>query len=858
MDRLRDIRRTTVQLREQDSITFLAYIYPERFLLPENGTTEGLFRILQSKGHYKGATKGKWAQYPVVRHGQSQDSDRENKLAKFLNSVRAAVHSAYGISCFEWDAKSTTKPLDGAYAAGEPGIACYFRAPDGDSNHSWQQVVTFCEVKTPRANPKREKESFAEVASKASCLLGAQDGRHSVSCIRILGSSIYLTIFHRSGSISTCPFDINSSPLQFLHILMGISFSDYSNIGFDVSIRWDTLDKDSESDRDDSEHSNSELREPSCMDDPGITHSEEDSESEDPAEPSDDEDAAKSEERAGHWGPGGKWTKWLEIVDKHGKGCKISLRSILAISDSLLGPGTTVWEGEVDSSPVNERVVVKDTWIDPLRKYTEGMILHILEQHGIEGVPTLVSEQQVKTPHRDPEYSHIMVNQSTHFLLSALPRDSTFRLRVLSRLVSQPRGKLILGFSSLGELLVAFLDCIVTHKNALEVAGVLHRDVSPANLFLALARNRTDHSVHMSHLPDEAQERLCEKIRNLKWRGILGDWGYAVPVATSSAITSSDTTSDVDVSWSDAPPMSPIDADGSDPSVHYDDRVPARKIGSHDAPTLVPVSDLTANDDIVLLMGTDNPDDDPRKTIDLCPLYRTGTWPWMSAQLTMAGPGQPVVHDPLHDLESFFYVLVGICIYFDGPSKHKSENDLVECYDKFFDTSESSILKTIAIQSDLTWIPFIVKHIHPFFEPVIPLLTLLRAEIILPLATNEQGHFYRKTSCNHDIFIKHILTILSELRPEHWDDKPESDASRWTSSGITAARPESGPPTPPLLLVPPTAPKDHPPGCGIIRSDPGLPHQRSDQCLRRNRESGSDDLAPSSRSKRPRLEVEAN
>ena len=379
----------------------------------------------------------------------------------------------------EWDSKSATKPLDGAYAARKPDITCYFQAPNGGSNHTWEQVVTFCEVKT-RASHKREKESFVEVAGKASCLLGAQDGRHSVSCIRILGSSIYLTIFHRSGSISTCPFDINSSPLQFLHILIGISFSDYLNIGFDTSIRWDTLDKHSESDcddsehgdpgsdSDDSEHSNSESGEPDYMDNPGIPQSEDEKDSpksglEDPAEPSDDEDVTKSDERAGNRGEQGKRTKWLEIVDQHGERCKIWLRSVLAISDSLLGQGTTVWEGEVDSGPVNEGVVVKDSWIDPLRKYTEGMILHILEQHGIEGVPTLVSEQQVKTPHRDPERSHIMVNQSTHFLLSALPRDSsTFHLRVLSRLVSQPLGKLILEFSSLGELLVAFLDYFVS------------------------------------------------------------------------------------------------------------------------------------------------------------------------------------------------------------------------------------------------------------------------------------------------------------------------------------------------------------------------------------------------------------
>ena len=93
-----DTQGTTVQLTcKQDSIAFLAYIYPEQHLLPEKGTIKGLFHILQSKGHYKGTTKGKWAQYSVV--GQSKDSDCENKLAKFLNSMRATVHSAYGISC---------------------------------------------------------------------------------------------------------------------------------------------------------------------------------------------------------------------------------------------------------------------------------------------------------------------------------------------------------------------------------------------------------------------------------------------------------------------------------------------------------------------------------------------------------------------------------------------------------------------------------------------------------------------------------------------------------------------------------------------------------------------------------------
>ncbi|KAG6373554.1 hypothetical protein JVT61DRAFT_6197 [Boletus reticuloceps] len=409
-------------------------------------------------------------------------------------------------------------------------------------------------------------------------------------------------------------------------------------------------------------------------------------------------------------------TKWVEIIDKGGNRCKIWLRSVLDISDSLGGRGMTVWEGvlESESDDVDgPQVVVKDSWIDPLRKSTEGMILHRLKKYQIEGVPMLISEEHVKKSLRDSEHLDMTVNHSTHFLRSALPQDSVFDLRILSHLVSRPVGKLTVEFSSLGELLIAYLDHIITHKDALEVAGVLHRDISPSNLFFAPARNWTNHRKLMDHLSGKAQQRLFSR--------------------SSSTVTTSKTL-DGESSLSDCPLTSPVEAE----SVNgYDNLIPTRKIGSHDVLLLMSVSNLTADDDIMLLMGSDNLDDDPHQTIDLCPLYRTGTWSWMSVQLVMAGPGQPVVHNALHDLESFFYILVGICVLYDGPSKQKSEADLAECFDRFFNTFEPSILKTLAIQSDLTWTPLIVKHIHPYFKPIIPLLSHLRAEIILPLAMNE-------------------------------------------------------------------------------------------------------------------------
>ena len=370
----------------------------------------------------------------------------------FLIPNALSIHATHS----EWDAQSATKPLDGAYVARKPDITCYFCTLEGVSNRNWEHVVTFCKVKN-RTDPKREKELFLEIAGKASCLLGAQDGRHSVSCIRFLGSSIYLTIFHCSGPISTCPFDINSSLLHFLHILIGVSLLDYSLTGFDTSIKWRRIDQtlNLEMEDSDSEHcdeaqpdsEDSRLLESESTDgqfsrslesestDGQFSWSLESRSADDQVPQSDGNDALQPKLVLGGTYSSGdprqeeKSAKWLEITDMRGKHCKIWLKSVLAISDSLIGQGTTVWKGEMDTEDGDvQDVVVKDSWINPLRKYTEGMILHILEKYGVEGVPMLVSEEQVKTQLWTPDSQQPVVNSSTHFLLSVLPPNSPLHL----------------------------------------------------------------------------------------------------------------------------------------------------------------------------------------------------------------------------------------------------------------------------------------------------------------------------------------------------------------------------------------------------------------------------------------------
>ena len=54
-----------------------------------------------------------------------------------------------------------------------------------------------------------------------------------------------------------------------------------------------------------------------------------------------------------------------------------------------------MWSGKVTIDEEEQDVVIKDSWVDPLQRYTEGRILKILEMAGVKGVLILVHEQQV-------------------------------------------------------------------------------------------------------------------------------------------------------------------------------------------------------------------------------------------------------------------------------------------------------------------------------------------------------------------------------------------------------------------------------------------------------------------------------
>ena len=170
-----------------------------------------------------------------------------------------------------------------------------------------------------------------------------------------MGHHVILTFFDRGGSLLTTPIDINQNPEEFLRILVGFSCAPLCLISFDATVILDV-------------------------------------------------DGKKRVLVA--------WTG--DLV-----GSEVVMDTILFISDALHGRRTTVWTALMSSPEKPPRwIVVKDSWIDPLQKFTKGGILARLNKAGVKGMPKLIHEQQVQGPH--PSRPNSKVNQSTHFLRTLL------------------------------------------------------------------------------------------------------------------------------------------------------------------------------------------------------------------------------------------------------------------------------------------------------------------------------------------------------------------------------------------------------------------------------------------------------
>lgn len=156
--------------------------------------------------------------------------------------------------------------------------------------------------------------------------------------------------------------------------------------------------------------------------------------------------------------------------------------------------------------------------------------------------------------------------------------------------------------------------CIPAHKDAIEKACILHRDISLFNLLLDTWNRSDDRMQFLNVLPEQTRKRLYQQIKaSVSHRGLLVDWGYAVPIepASSEPVTRPSTPD----SRSDS--VEPEDCDeGAVPTVLRNDQ-PTRSTVVY-----VPVSKLGQNHEIKLPLAGEAVDP-ARPSIDTNPLYRT-------------------------------------------------------------------------------------------------------------------------------------------------------------------------------------------------------------------------------------------
>ncbi|KAI6032441.1 hypothetical protein EDC04DRAFT_2898155 [Pisolithus marmoratus] len=281
----------------------------------------------------------------------------------------------------------------------------------------------------------------------------------------MLGHYIILTFFNQGGSLSTAAFNIHDNPKVFLHILLGISTVPIETIGFDEMVFWD------------------------C-----------------------DEKRKKV------------LVAWKGSSHKDDRGSSVvSLEQLIFISDTLHGHGTTIWASSMKdptSLMTQRKVDIKDSWIDPLWKFSEGNMLARLNDANVEGVPQLIHEQQVQGPH--PSHAGMRINMLTHFLHRLLSQSGgcQYQLRVLSHPLMELLRIQVMTFSSLVQLLIAFLDYVQIHKDAIIKVKVLHCDISLLNLLLILWDTSQDDShclEFLNQLPLETHECLQAKIWELPY-----------------------------------------------------------------------------------------------------------------------------------------------------------------------------------------------------------------------------------------------------------------------------------------------------------------------------------------------------
>jgi len=350
-------------------------------------------------------------------------------MASFLNSIvdecvaLLGGTKVVGVVPRRWTADYSTITLSGHDAKRKPDLVLL----DDERVADWRCVRSIGEMKSGATGTVKgdmfqqlagecwhnytggcPAESY--LAGKTSIIFASQDNREFVLSVGFQRGMMFLYRIDRGGSISSLSVQIQDHESQwklFLRTIVSLAIGGPEIIGYDASIDMVPVKKDNPLRL-------MALQYPLHM------------------------DSSSSKQDA-----------TLEII------------STIFISDGLVGRGTCIFRTR---NPISKQpFIVKDTWHDPKRSFTEGQILQLID--GIPCVPQYVQEVVVSTYNRSRTLHSrkITVDQQQGGIDRLVEElaNGNFEDRIHLRLqMKASKTKLITEFNNRKELAMALLCCV--------------------------------------------------------------------------------------------------------------------------------------------------------------------------------------------------------------------------------------------------------------------------------------------------------------------------------------------------------------------------------------------------------------
>ncbi|EIW57776.1 uncharacterized protein TRAVEDRAFT_48806 [Trametes versicolor FP-101664 SS1] len=568
-------------------------------------------------------------------------------------------------------------------------------------------------------------------------------------------------------------------------------------------------------------------------------------------------------------------TQWVITTEKD---TFLTLKALSELrTDQVIGSGCVVWavvryderhqspdtravyvlkqwwksEGGVDEGAMYEHLQkISDETPDPDAQYIGRMHYHEtvkiageadstdgLIQRGLKSAPVppaprpVASQKRYRDIDEDMELLHgrsvpIIIDDMVA-LYNVGPNATAPRKRTRMRVILAVFGCSMRFFTTLRELIELLLHGVRGHRFAY-VHGVLHRDVSAANLLIAPADSGTGPQPHSQGV-----------------RGCLIDFGHAKRIQTVAERKISFEEIDTPLlpmylqAW-ESPPGQVSEAVVQ--RAHHLIRLRYERSNPPEHPTLIgtkpsvppayymmnvvqyihaafryhkssgltpPADDVYTPEDLGWNTALLTPPRESDTTSNTTPKRepRSGTPPYASAKILNSGgvtvgrhdsevtgalQSYPVVHDAIHDMESFFWVLLYICITRSGPGGDRRK-ELTEDFNAASEPSRTQILelrrmvhcffdggleiiawnkKDLFESSSKEFETHLLVHVHSYFEPLKPLLRQWW-ELLL-LAYKFEGYEYH----NIHKFVIELLERALEMVRELPANKSTDDEQR--------------------------------------------------------------------------------